>query len=122
MDELVPKADAGTRERQLEKKQEVSASNRAFVASKEAGDAEIPESDLMGEDSLSRLKQLKKEAERKKSERELKREEILRARAAEREERSQRLRDKESKTMDMLKELARSRFGDGVQHEANLRE
>lgn len=123
LDEMVPRAEAGTRERQLEKKKEVAASNRAFATSKDdGGDVEVRESDLMGEDSLSELKRMKREQDRRKTEREIKRDEIMRARAAEREERSQRLRAKEDKTMSMLKELARARFGDGNERSATLRE
>lgn len=122
LDELVPRAAAGTRERQIEKKQDLAASNRAFAASKDAGDMEVPESDVMGGDDLSELKRMRKEQERRKTEREIKREEILRAKTAEREERTARLRAKEEKTMTMLKELARSRFGDGNMQPATLKE
>ena len=123
LEELVPRAEGGTRERQLEKKKEVAASNRAFATSKDdAGDVEVRESDLMGEDSLAELKRMKKEQDRRKTDREIKRDEIMRARAAEREERSQRLREKEDKTMSMLKELAKARFGDGNERAATLKE
>lgn len=48
--------------------------------------------------------------QRKKNERELRREQILQARIAEREERMQAAREKEEKTMAMLKQLAAARF------------
>lgn len=122
LEDLVPRAVSGTRERQMEKKQDLAASNRAFAASKDAGDADIPESDVMGGDDLGELKRMRKEQERRKTEREIKREEILRAKAAEREERTAKMRAKEEKTMSMLRELARNRFGDGNMQPATLSE
>lgn len=123
LDEIVPRAEAGTRERQLEKKREVADSNRAFAASKEAGgDVEIRDSDLMGGDDLGELKRMKKEQDRRKTEREIKREEILRARMAERGQKLKAVRDKEEKTMSMLREIARERFGDGNEQPATLRD
>jgi hypothetical protein len=115
LDELVPRPEAGTRERQLEKKRENADANRSFAASKNAsGDVELPDSDVMGdEDSLGELKRMKMEKDRKKNERELRKEEILRARAAEREVRVQAAREKEEKTMSLFREIARQRFGGG---------
>lgn len=119
----MPRAQPGTRERQIEKKREIADSNRTFAAAKEAGgDAEIRDSDLMGGDDLSELKRMKKEQDRRKTEREIKREEILRARMAERGQKLKAIRDKEEKTMNMLKEIARDRFGDGNVQPASLRE
>ena len=112
LDELVPKADAGTRERQLEKKRDLAASNKSFAnAAHEAGDTDLRDSDVMGEDGLSEFKRMKQHEERKKNERELRREEVLRARRAEREEKVKGLREKEEKTMAYLKEIAKQRFG-----------
>jgi hypothetical protein len=116
LEEIAPRAEAGTRERQIEKKQERADSNRAFAASAhDNADAEVKDSDLMGDgggiDDLKRMKQVE---ERKRSEREMRREENLAARRAEREERVQVMRQKEEKTMGMLKELARARFGGGA--------
>lgn len=113
LDELAPRAEAGTRERQLEKKQEIADSNRAFAASKDAGgDVELRDADVMGdEDSLGEVKRMKKENERRKNEREIRKEEILRARKAEREVRLAGLKEKEDRTMQMFKEIARARFG-----------
>lgn len=113
LDELVPRAAPGTRERQLEKKREAAAGNRAFADAKAGGDvAEVPDADLMGADegAASFKAQLKAQAT-KKNEREIRKEEILRARAAEREERLAGHRQKEEKTMDMLRALAKQRFG-----------
>ncbi|KAK5731589.1 hypothetical protein LTR17_011295 [Elasticomyces elasticus] len=110
LDELVPRADAGSRERQLEKKREVTAGNRAFRDAKEGGDVEVGDRDLLGDDADSHKAELKK-MEKQKSERELRKEEVMRAREAEREERVADYRRKEDKTMSMLKEIAKQRFG-----------
>ena len=79
--------------------------NREFAAARGGGDGvvEVAESDLMGAGGgVDDVKRMRKEEERKKNEREIRREEILRARAAEREERMAAVRAKESKTMEML--------------------
>ncbi|KAG9379840.1 hypothetical protein A1F94_010196 [Pyrenophora tritici-repentis] len=52
LEDLVPRADAGTRERQLEKKREVISTLQSFRDAKEAGDVEVAESDLMGDDGV----------------------------------------------------------------------
>lgn len=112
LDDLIPKAEAGTRERQLEKKRELAASNNSFAASAhDAGEVNLKDSDVMGEDGLSEFKRMKHNEERKKNDRELRREEVLRAKRAEREEKVKVLREKEDKTMEYLKEIARQRFG-----------
>ncbi|EHL03159.1 hypothetical protein M7I_0774 [Glarea lozoyensis 74030] len=111
LDELVPRAEAGTRERQLEKKKEVNETMKAF-REKSPGAAEVPDTELMGGgDGINDFKKQKQEHERKKNERELRKEEILRARQAERDERLQEYRTKEEGTMAMLKALAKQRFG-----------
>jgi hypothetical protein len=111
LDELVPRAEAGTRERQLEKKKEVNEKMKSF-REKSPGAAEVPDSELMGGgDGLENFKKQKQEFERKKNERELRKEEMLRARMAEREERLEEYRAKEEGTMSMLKALAKQRFG-----------
>ncbi|EXJ67779.1 uncharacterized protein A1O5_09125 [Cladophialophora psammophila CBS 110553] len=115
LDELLPRAQPGTRERQLEKRRERAEANRSFAVSKEAsGDVDLVDSDLMGEeDGLAEFKKMQKEQERKKSEKELRREETLRARRAERESRLQAVKEKEEKTMSIFREIARQRFGAG---------
>lgn len=111
LDELVPRAEAGTRERQLEKKKEVNEKMKSF-REKSPGAAEVPDTELMGGgDGIDGYKKQKQEFERKKNDRELRKEEILRARQAERDERMQEYRKKEDGTMAMLKELAKQRFG-----------
>lgn len=114
LDEIVPRSQAGTKERQLEKKKEKAASNKAFAASKDGGEVELRDSDVFGdEDSISELKRMQKEHEKKKNEREIRREEATMARKAEREIRLAHIRAKEAKTMEVFKEIARARFGDG---------
>jgi hypothetical protein len=111
LDELVPRAETGTRERQLEKKKEVNEKMKGF-RERSPGAADVPDTELMGGgDGIGEFKKLKEEQERKKTAREVRKEELLRARMAEREERLSEYRGKEAKTMDMLRELARQRFG-----------
>ncbi|KIN02035.1 hypothetical protein OIDMADRAFT_121262 [Oidiodendron maius Zn] len=111
LDELAPRAEVGTRERQLEKKKEVNEKMKSF-RERSPGAADVPDAELMGGgDEAGEYKQMKEEVERKKNERELRKEEILRARMAEREERLSEYRAKEESTMAMLKALAKQRFG-----------
>ncbi|KAF2191458.1 hypothetical protein K469DRAFT_656370 [Zopfia rhizophila CBS 207.26] len=111
LEELVPRAHPGTRERQLEKKSETTNTLRDFRDAKESGDVEVGEADLMGDDGMEAYKKRKVELERKKNEREIRKEEIMRAKAAEREEKLAEHRAKEEKTMEYLKAIARDRFG-----------
>lgn len=111
LDELVPRAEAGTRERQLEKKKEVNEKMKSF-REKSPGAAEVPDSELMGGgDGIDTFKKQKEVLERKKNERELRKEEFLRARQAERDERMAEYQAKEEGTMAMLKALAKQNFG-----------
>ncbi|KAH6616426.1 hypothetical protein C7974DRAFT_319397 [Boeremia exigua] len=110
-DELAPRADPGSRERQLEKKRETTSTLHSFRDAKEGGDVEIGENELMGDDGIDGYKAKKKADERVKNEREIRREEIARARAAEREEALSARRAKEAQTMEFLKQLAQERFG-----------
>lgn len=116
IDEVAPRAEPGTRERQLEKKRETADANRAFAESRQGGSpgAEADDETLMGEgggNDYQRLVQQRETQETKKSERELRRQRILLARAAEREERMEAYRKREDKTMSVLKALARERYG-----------
>jgi hypothetical protein len=113
MEELAPRADPGSRERQLEKKRDTTVSNKAFAEAKEAGTEEVAESDLLGDGGVDAYKAKMRAMERQKNERELRKEEVLRARAAEREEKLAAYRSKEAKTMEMLKTIAQQRFGSG---------
>ncbi|KAK8037911.1 hypothetical protein PG994_014678 [Apiospora phragmitis] len=113
LEELVPRAETGTRERQLEKKREVNEKLRSFRERSPGGAAEVvDDKELMGGgDSVAEYKQAKAAVERRKTERELRREEIERARAAEREEKLREYREREEDTMAVFKEIARQRFG-----------
>ncbi|KAK6435609.1 hypothetical protein LTR95_008210, partial [Oleoguttula sp. CCFEE 5521] len=113
LDELAPRAAAGTRDRQIEKRREAAFSNKTFAESKDAGVAEVPESDLLGASGVEEYKAEVQKNQRKQSEREIRKEEVLRARAVEREEKVAEFRRKEDKTMEMLRGLARERFGAG---------
>jgi hypothetical protein len=110
LEELVPRAEPGTRERQLEKKKDLAEKMRGFREKSPGG--EVDEATLIGGGDES-FAQKKEALERKKNERELRREQILKARIAEREERVQGMKEKEERTMVMLKALAESRFGGG---------
>ncbi|KAF2024477.1 hypothetical protein EK21DRAFT_16945, partial [Setomelanomma holmii] len=55
LEELVPRADPGSRERQLEKKREVTSTLQSFRDAKESGDVEVAEADLMGDDGIDIL-------------------------------------------------------------------
>ncbi|KAI1132864.1 hypothetical protein F5Y10DRAFT_230332 [Nemania abortiva] len=116
LDELVPRADPGSQARRLEKRREVRDANAAFANAKSGGGDAMPEladSELMGGDGggVEEYKRMKKEAERRRTEREVRREEIMRAKREEREERQREYREREEKTVDMLREIAKSRFG-----------
>jgi hypothetical protein len=114
LDDIAPRAEAGTKERMLEKKKEKADAHRSFARAKGSPGAEIElrDSDLMGgDDGVESFKRQKREMERKLNERELRREEVRRAREKEREERLKESREKEERTMEGLRELARSRFG-----------
>ncbi|KAI0836291.1 hypothetical protein F5Y06DRAFT_273851 [Hypoxylon sp. FL0890] len=112
LEDLVPRAEPGTRERQLEKKREVNDKMRAFRERSPGGGAEVAEAELMGGgDGVAEYKRMKAVAERRKTEREVRREEEVRAREREREERVREYRRKEEGTMEVLKRIARERFG-----------
>ncbi|KAA8914260.1 hypothetical protein FN846DRAFT_927159 [Sphaerosporella brunnea] len=111
LEEIVPRAEPGTKERQLEKKKELAEKMRGFRERSPGG--EIDDATLIGGGDGESFAQKKAALERKKNERELRREQLLKARIAEREERVQGMREKEERTMAMLKALAESRFGGG---------
>ncbi|EGE06160.1 hypothetical protein TEQG_05056 [Trichophyton equinum CBS 127.97] len=113
-DEIAPRAEPGSRERLLEKKREKSASNRQFAEARRGGSPieAVADADLMGGgEGGDGFKKLKEKQMRKKNERELRKEEILRARAEEREIRLRSYRRKEDETMDYLRAIAQERFG-----------
>ncbi|KAL2868316.1 uncharacterized protein BJX67DRAFT_380125 [Aspergillus lucknowensis] len=113
-EEVAPRAEPGTHERKMEKRREAAAANRAFADSRRGDSPEAaPDDELIGsgENDLDAIKSAREREQRKKNERELRREEILRARTAEREERVKRYREKEEETIGWLKTLAKQRFG-----------
>lgn len=111
LDELVPRADAGTRERRLEKRKEVNEKMKGFR--ERSPGAEVGEGELMGGsgDTLEEYKAMVRVREEKKKERVSRREEEERARRAEREERVRGYREREERVVEGLRELARARFG-----------
>ncbi|KAL8914886.1 MAG: hypothetical protein Q9171_000513 [Xanthocarpia ochracea] len=114
LEEIAPCAAAGTKDRQLERRADLRLANSTFAASKtDSSLAEVPETDLMGDEEggLAGYKRRKGEEERKRNEREIRRDEILRARKVEREERIQAYKEKEERTMEGLVALAKARFG-----------
>ncbi|KAI1827020.1 hypothetical protein F4861DRAFT_465459 [Xylaria intraflava] len=114
LEDLAPRADAGSHARRLEKRQDARQANAAFAGARSANEVpEIADADLLGAEGggVEEYRRMRREAERRKTEREVRREEILRARREEREERVREYRAREAHTVDMLREMARSRFG-----------
>lgn len=108
LEELVPRAEPGTKERRLEKKAEVAAAHRAFR--EKSPEATIPERDLMGGDDIKAelLRQKRIDAERQ-----ARRDEAYRLRETEKMQRRKELEKREDGTMEMLKRLAQERYGAG---------
>lgn len=122
LDDLLPRAEAGTKDRQLEKKREKADSHRAFASAKVdavGGIADVPDADLLGgggddgggEGGIEGFRKQQREMERKKNEREIRREEIMRARQMEREARLRDYKAREERTMSGLIRIAKARFG-----------
>lgn len=111
LEELAPRADPGSRERKLEKRQAVNDKMRAF-REKSPGMEAADEKEVMGGgDSLDEYKKMKDKEQRKKSERQTRREEFERARREEIEEKRKAWQEREQGTISMLQELAKQRFG-----------
>ncbi|KAM0439899.1 hypothetical protein ACHAPT_000997 [Fusarium lateritium] len=112
LDDLVPRAEPGTRERMLEKRAAVADKMRSFRDKSPGAMEASTERELMGGgDSVEEYKQAKQQEQRRKTEREIRREEMERAKREEIEEKRRAWREREEGTMGMLKELARQRFG-----------
>lgn len=114
LDELLPRADPGSRERRLEKRQAVNEKMREFRDKSPGGggDGGADESEVMGGgDSLEEHRKMKAAEQKRKSERQTRREEFERAKREEIEARRKVWREKEEGTMSMLKDLAKQRFG-----------
>ncbi|KAL2149373.1 hypothetical protein VTH82DRAFT_8721 [Thermothelomyces myriococcoides] len=112
LDEVAPRAEAGTRERRLEKRRELNEKLRAF-RERSPGGAEVGEGELMGGagDAADEYRAMVRQREERRRERISRREEIERARRAEREERLREYREREERVVAGLRELARQRFG-----------
>jgi len=106
LNDLVPRADPGTRERRLEKKAEISAAHRAFR--EKSPEATVPEKEFMGGDDIKAelLRQRRIEAERQ-----ARRDEAYRLKEAEKIQRRRELEKREDGTIEMLKMLAQERYG-----------
>lgn len=111
LDDLVPRAEAGTRERMLEKRREVGDKMRAFRERSPGGGDEVGDEELVGGGGGDDIKRMLEREKVKVSERQLRREAVAREVAAEREERVKAYREREEETMGKLRELARRRFG-----------
>ncbi len=114
LEELAPRAEAGTHERKMEKKREANDKMRQFrdKSPDDGGGGAANDSELMGGgDSLAEHKQMKQQEQRRKTEREIRREEFDRAKREEMEERRRQWQEREQGTVSMLQELARQRFG-----------
>lgn len=111
LEELLPRADPGSRERKMEKRQALNDKMREF-RDKSPGVEGGDERDLMGGgDSVEEYKKMKEVEKRKKTEREIRREEMERARQEEIEEKRRAYQEREEETVNMLRELARQKFG-----------
>ncbi|KAI2635224.1 hypothetical protein GGS21DRAFT_517602 [Xylaria nigripes] len=111
LDELVPRADPGSRARTLEKRREARDANASFAKAKAPNDMlDVPDAELMG-GGVEEYKRMRREVERRKTEREVRREEMVRARREERDERVREYREREAHTVDMLRDIAKMRFG-----------
>ncbi|KAK0672997.1 hypothetical protein QBC41DRAFT_312537 [Cercophora samala] len=111
LEELLPRADPGSRERKLEKKREVTEKLKGFGQEKEQGVEEVAERDLMGgDDALEELRRMKKLREERQNQRQSRREEEEMLRRQEREERVRVYKEREEKVMEGLRGLVRERF------------
>jgi len=95
----------------MEKRQDAAATRASYREQKSPGVGEVGEGDLMGDDGIQAYKQKRKEEEMRKSQWAIRREEMDRVRGEERKERVSAMAAKEDKTMNMLRDLARQRFG-----------
>jgi hypothetical protein len=113
LDETLPRAEAGTRERRLEKRRELNEKLKGF-REKSPGGGEVGEGELMGGgDAVEEYRAMLRVREEKRRERVSRREEVERARRAEREERVRVYREREERVVEGLRALARERFGGG---------
>ncbi|KAL8370512.1 hypothetical protein RB595_000742 [Gaeumannomyces hyphopodioides] len=112
LDELAPRADAGTRERRLEKRRELNEKLRGFREGSAGAADDVGDGELMGGgDGADDYRRALASQQRKKTDRELRREEEARARAEELQKRLQNYHAREDRVVGALKELAKQRFG-----------
>lgn len=111
LDDLVPRAEPGTRERKMEKRQLVNEKMRSFREKSPGMEAGNEQEVMGGGDTLAEFKRAKENEQRRKTEREIRREEVDRAKREEMEERRKAWKEREEGTVGMLRELARQRFG-----------
>ncbi|KAK4119537.1 hypothetical protein N657DRAFT_650033 [Parathielavia appendiculata] len=113
LDEVLPRAEVGTRERRLEKRRELNEKLKGF-REKSPGEEVVGEGELLGGvDAVEEYRALLRAREERRKEKVSRREEAERARQAEREERVRAYREREERVVEGLKELARMRFGGG---------
>lgn len=109
------RADPGSHERRMEKRRAAADAAREFREAKSPGADEgagADEGELMGGgDSVDDYKRAKEREVKRKTERQLRREEMERARLEEIEERRRAWQEREEGTVNMLRELAKQRFG-----------
>ncbi|KAG6000118.1 hypothetical protein E4U21_005812 [Claviceps maximensis] len=111
LEELAPRAEPGTRERKLEKKKEVNEKMRQF-RDKSPGMEGASEAQLMGGgDGIDDYKREREKEKRRRSARQIRREEFERAKTEEMEHRRKLWKEREEGTVEMLRELAKQRFG-----------
>jgi hypothetical protein len=111
LEELTPRAEPGTRERKLEKRQMINDKMREFRDKSPGMEAGNDKELMGGGDSLDEYKRMKEQEQRKKTAREVRREEMERAKREEMEERRAAWQQREEGTVSMLRELAKQRFG-----------
>lgn len=111
LEDLVPRAEPGTRERKLEKKKEVNEKMRQFRDKSPGMEAGNDKELMGGGDELEEYKKEKEKEQKHKSERQVRREEFDRAKKEEMEERRRAWQEREEGTVSMLRELAKQRFG-----------
>lgn len=112
LDELLPRPEPATRERQLEKRRLTTEAMREFASAREPGaEMEVAEGELLGGGADDEYRRMLESSRQRKTEREVRREEVARARNAERDERIRGARAREEERLAVLREMARQRFG-----------